>query len=91
MWILKVHIAISVLCWLSTVTMKIIFKEQYERYGAIKRGGILKRIAIYICPIFNIVATFTFAVMAFLPDETAEKLRKEAENDNNRISKTNNE
>lgn len=91
MWILKAHIAISVLCWLSTVTMKIIFKGQYERYGAIKRGGILKRIAIYICPIFNIVAAFTFAVMAFLPDETAEKLRKEAENDNNRISKTNNE
>ena len=37
------------------------------------------------------VAAFTVAVMAFLPDETAEKLRKEAENDNNRISKTNNE
>lgn len=91
MWILKIHIAVSILCWLSTVTMKIIFKEQYERYGSKKKGGRLKRITIYICPIFNIVAAFTFAVMAFLPDETVEKLRKETENDNNGISKTNHE
>lgn len=37
MWILKLHIAISILCCLNTVAMKIIFKEQYERYGTIKK------------------------------------------------------
>lgn len=91
MWILKLHIAISILCCLNTVAMKIIFKEQYERYGTIKRGGMLKRIATYLCPVFNVLAAFIFVVMAFLPDETVERLRKEAENDNNGISKANNE
>lgn len=37
MWILKLHIAISILCWLNTAAMKIIFKEQYERYGTRKK------------------------------------------------------
>lgn len=76
MWILKLHIAVSILCWLSTVTMKIIFKEQYERYGSKKKGGRLKRLAIYICPVFNVVAAFVFAALAFLPDETVEELKK---------------
>lgn len=76
MWILKLHIAISVLCWISIVTMKVIFKEQYERYGDKKKGGRLKRIAIYLCPVFNVVAAVIFAVLAFLPDETVEKLKK---------------
>lgn len=51
----------------------------------------LKRIATYLCPVFNVLAAFIFVVMAFLPDETVERLRKEAENDNNGISKANNE
>ena len=76
MWILKLHIAVSILCWLSTVTMKIIFKEQYERYGSKKKRGRLKRLAIYICPVFNVVAAFVFAALAFLPDETVEELKK---------------
>lgn len=76
MWILKLHIAISVLFWISIVTMKVIFKEQYERYGDKKKGGRLKRIAIYLCPVFNVVAAVIFAVLAFLPDETVEKLKK---------------
>lgn len=76
MWILKLHIAISILCCLNTVAMKIIFKEQYERYGTRRKGGRLKRLAIYICPVFNVVAALVFAALAFLPDEKVEKLKK---------------
>lgn len=76
MWILKLHIAISILCWFNAVTMKMIFKEQYERYGARRKGGRLKRLAIYICPVFNVVAALVFAALAFLPDETVEELKK---------------
>lgn len=76
MWILNLHIAISILCWLNAVTMKMIFKEQYKRYGARRKGGRLKRLAIYICPVFNVVAAFVIAALAFLPDETVEELKK---------------
>lgn len=36
MWLLKLHIAISILCWLTIMIMRILFKERYKRY---KRTG----------------------------------------------------
>lgn len=37
MWILETHIAISVLCWIGIVIMKILYKEEYQRYKGKKK------------------------------------------------------
>ncbi len=80
MWILKLHIAISILSWLSMDCMRIIFKESYRRYltERSKRKHIsIERIAIYVCPILNIVMPICMFRMAVAPDDYAKKIKSE--------------
>lgn len=70
MWILETHIAISVLCWIGIVIMKILYKEEYQRYkGKKRRGRVLKVVMMCFCPVLNVIFTFVFFIMAFLSDE----------------------
>lgn len=74
MWILKLHIAISILCWLSVRCMRVLFKERYKRYKVSQKSKFIERLYAYICPIVNIIFTIVFLHMAFASEEFVERV-----------------
>lgn len=81
MWILKMHIAISILSWLSANCMRIIFKESYKRYqtdGSKKKRISIERMAVYVCPILNIVAPVCLLYMAAASDDQVKRMQSKS-------------
>ena len=74
MWLLKLHIAISILCWMSIRGMLVLFKERYERYRVERKSSFKERMCIYFCPIVNIYFSIVLLYMAFASDEFVEKV-----------------
>ncbi len=75
MWIIKTHISISVLCWLSMKCMRVLFKDKYKRYKRSKeKSKRIERVFLYICPILNIVAPVIMLYMAFASDSFVEEV-----------------
>lgn len=79
MWLLKLHIAISILCWLTIMIMRILFKERYKRYKRTGKAKFVKRILVYICPVLNVLIAISFFIMAFASDDFADRINKETE------------
>lgn len=77
MWLMKLRIAISILCWLCIRCMIVLFKERYDRYKRTKKAPIWKKILMYICPVMNVIFAGAVIYMAFAPDEFVEMINRE--------------
>ncbi len=75
MWLLKFHIAFSLLCQLSCIGVRIVFKDNLRRFKKkhekSKKNGIFKWM-IFFCPGINVLVTIVFWYMAFCDDAIAE-------------------
>lgn len=75
LWLLKFHIAFSLLCQLSCIGVRIVFKDNLRRFKKkhekSKKNGIFKWM-IFFCPGINVLVTIGFWYMAFCDDATAE-------------------
>ncbi len=76
MWLLKFHISVCILCWISVRSMKIIFSDKYKRYRSKQKAKLSKRIVMYICPIVNVMFTLGLLYMAFASDEFVEEMNR---------------
>lgn len=77
MWLLKFHISVCVLCWIATVSMKILFKDRYKRYHTgKKKAKISEQILVYVCPIVNVAVVVGLLYMAFAPDSFVDEVNK---------------
>lgn len=79
MWLLKFHISVCILCWISVRSMKMIFSDKYKRYRSKQKAKLSKRIVMYICPIVNVMFTLGLLYMAFASDELVEEINKRQE------------
>lgn len=75
MWLLKLHIAISVLCLLSSIGVKIVFEDRLKRF---RRDQVKKRRyrnwILFFCPVINAVLTVGLWHMALCDDKTAQQV-----------------
>ena len=81
MWILKMHIAISILSWLSANCMRIIFRESYKRYqtdGSKKNRISIERMAMYACPLLNIFMPVYLLYMAAASDDQVKRIQSKS-------------
>lgn len=82
MWLLKLHIAISVLCLLSSIGVKIVFKDRLKRFQRDQakktryRNGLL-----FFCPVINVGLTVGFWYMALCDDTEAQLLMLNADDE----------
>lgn len=79
MRLLKFHISVCILCWISVRSMKIIFSDKYKRYRSKQKAKLSKRIVMYICPIVNVMLVLGFLYMALASDELVEEINKRQE------------
>ena len=79
MSVIKLHIGISVLSWLSVKCMGVLFKEQYTRYKRERNKSWVDRMIVHTCPIFNIIAPIGMLYMAFAPDDFVEEVNRKSE------------
>lgn len=81
MWLLKLHIAISIFCWLGMRCMFTLFKERYERYKVSHKykSKFAVRMCVYICPIVNVICVIAVLYMAFASDEFVEEVNSHNE------------
>lgn len=75
MWLLKFHIAFSLLCQLSYLGVRIAFKDNLRRFNKKhekpKKNGILKWMMFFFHGI-NVLITIGFWYMALCSDDTVE-------------------
>lgn len=75
MWLLKFHIAFSLLCQFSCIGVRIVFKDNLRRFKKKrekpKKNSIFKWL-IFFCPGINVLVTIGLWYMAFCDDATVE-------------------
>ncbi len=76
MWLLKFHISVCILCWISIKSMKILFRDRYKRYHPKQKAGKIERFLTYICPIVNVMFVLGLLYMAFASDELVEEVNR---------------
>lgn len=77
MWLLKFHIAISILCMLSCIGVKVVFKERIKRFSAGESKPKRKRYRnwlIFFCPGINVMSTVVVWWMVFCDDEAVKRI-----------------
>lgn len=77
MWLIKLHIAICILCWLTSMIMRVLFKESYKRYKTSGKAKLTKAILVYICPVLNVLVTGGLFILAFAPDDFVDWFNEE--------------
>ena len=77
MWLIKLHIAICILCWLTSMIMRVLFKENYKRYKTSGTAKLTKTILVYICPVLNVLVTGSLFILAFAPDDVVDLINEE--------------
>lgn len=81
MWLLKLHIAISILCLLGTLGMTLAFKDRIKRFKSYRSSGkSIKRRTLkcfyFIFPVLNVLLFVTACVMVLCSDEYVEIINK---------------
>lgn len=78
MWLLKFHVAISILCLMSYIGVRIAFTGRLKRFER-KKKKTKKRdylnLLLFFCPVFNVTLAITYWYMALCDDVTADILR----------------
>ena len=77
MWLMKLHFAVSILCLLGFIGMKIVFSERIKRFS--KKGGKkrLRNYLIFFCPVVNIMFFIGICFMSFCNDISVEIINAE--------------
>ena len=92
MWLLKLHIAISILCLLTFVGFKSVFKDKIKEHGYStneKKSTILDY-WVFLIPLLNIAMTITVFVAISIKKEDLNRFKgSEIEIDIHRISSKN--
>lgn len=74
MWLLKFHIAFSLLCQLSFIGVVVAFKDRLRRFQTEPKGKKKKYLywLMFFCPGINVIFTIVVWIMAFCDDTTVE-------------------
>ena len=77
MGLLVFHVEFSILCLITFIGVRSVFRERISRFtkGKKKRIRIRKYLGLF-CPLLNIAIVMTMCYMAFCSDETAERINK---------------
>lgn len=75
MWLLKLHIAVSILCLLTFYGFKTVFKEMLEQNGYLKDKNKAKKKVfwIFFVPILNVACVVMLFVMLTMTKEELTK------------------
>lgn len=78
MWLLKFHVAFSILCILSMHGILILFRERYERYKKYKpkkrRFSKVDKYIVLFCPVINVLVLIALVYMALISDEECNEI-----------------
>lgn len=84
MWLLKLHFSISVLCLMTFLGFRMVYKEQVKENGYVpdekKKKG-LSFYFIFFVPILNILSVFVLLMMIAMKKEDFEKKCEEWKNE----------
>ncbi len=78
MWLLKFHVAVSILCLMSYMGVRIVFNDRLKRFEGKQKKPKKKNYLnwlLFFCPGFNIAFTAAIWHMALCDDITADILR----------------
>lgn len=84
MWLLKLHFSISVLCLLTFLGFRMVYKEQVKDNGYVPDEKKKKGISVYFIffvPILNILSVITLLMMIAMKKEDLEKKCEEWKNE----------
>lgn len=84
MWLLKLHFSISVLCLMTFLGFRMVYKEQVKENGYVPNEKKKKRISsyfIFFVPILNILSVFVILMMIAMKKEDLEKKCEEWKNE----------
>lgn len=87
MWLLKLHFAISILCILTFVGVKAVFKEQVKNNGYSAEGDNKKKPSIWIIfftPILNVLIILVLFVMITVKKEDLDELYEDKKNEHDK-------
>lgn len=82
MWLLKLHFAISILCLITFIGFRAVFKEQVKQNGWInkeQKKNIFAWLGFFV-PILNVLMVLLLFVMILLKKEEFEKMKEENKN-----------
>lgn len=77
MGLLMFHVEFSILCLITFIGVRSVFREQISRIrtDGKKKIGIRKYFC-FLCPLINIAMVLTVCYVAFCSDETAERINE---------------
>lgn len=80
MWLLKLHFAISVLCLLTFVGFKIVYKGQIIKNGySLKEGkSHILNYWLFFIPLLNVGSVITLLVMIAMKKDDLDKYKKDS-------------
>ncbi len=84
MWLLKLHFSISVLCLLTFLGFRMVYKEQVKDNGYVpdeKRKKSPTSYFIFFVPILNLLSVIAFLMMIAMKKEDLEKKCEEWKNE----------
>lgn len=84
MWLLKLHFSISVLCLLTFLGFRMVYKEQVKDNGYVPNEKKKKGISFYFIffvPILNILSVFALLMMIAMKKDDLEKKCEEWKNE----------
>lgn len=84
MWLLKLHFSISVLCLLTFLGFRVVYKEQVKDNGYVpdkKRKKGISFYFIFFVPILNIISVIVILMMIAMKKEDLEKKCEEWKNE----------
>lgn len=75
MWLLKLHFSISVLCFLTYMGFRVVFKEKMKENGYLqeKKKKKLSTWLLFFVPILNIMLVITLFLMIVMKKDELEK------------------
>lgn len=81
MWLLKLHFSISVLCLLTFLGFRMVYKEQIMKNGYIPKRKRALGYYIFFAPILNILSAIVLLMMIAMKKEDFEKKCEEWKNE----------